>query len=134
MDLSFYTAWARGGPRGWEYGVSDERLLCTQEREVKKAGGLPGSRPERMWGGPGGGAPCALCGRDIGTEEMEFELQYSSKEEGSESYHVHVRCFTGWDVKHRSREAKERPLPGRSTGGIMEGGERNRINRGREPV
>lgn len=79
--------------------MSDERLLRTQAREAIRAGRSPDRVPERMWGGPGSGAVCAVCGRNVGKEEMEFELQFSLKADGSDSYHFHVRCFAAWELE-----------------------------------
>src|SRR5688572_17527311 len=37
---------------------------------------LPREAPQRMWGGTGSGAPCAICGERIGADQLEYELEY----------------------------------------------------------
>jgi hypothetical protein len=74
--------------------MSDECVLRAPAREAIKTGNLPAQRPERMWGGPGTGASCAVCGKTIGTVEIEFELQFASDVGcGAANYMVHARCF-----------------------------------------
>lgn len=131
--LSFYTAWADGRSEGREQSVNDERALRIRAREAMKAGSLPERPPERMWGGPGGGCLCAVCGRNIGKEEMEFELQFSSTEEGFKSYHVHVRCFAAWELERRSADSNDHLLPPRKPGGIINSCEPNGTNQGGGP-
>ena len=110
--------------------MSDERVLPAQARQAMKGGGLPEHRPERIWGGLGSGASCALCGRDIGPEEMEFELQFSSNEHRcSGNYHVHVRCFAAWEGERRNEGSNGHVLPRISDSGIM-GCESNAASQG----
>jgi hypothetical protein len=124
MDLSFYT-WPESAIRGeGTTKMSDERVLRTLARKVMKTGSLPESRPERMWGGPGGGSSCALCGMTIRGEEMEFELQFSSREDpGAGNYHVHVRCFAAWELERRNAESTDNSLPRVNDSHIMAGRE-----------
>lgn len=109
--------------------MRDERVLRAQVREAMKADSLPDGRPERMWGGPGSGAPCAVCGGSVGQQEMEFELQFSATEEGSGSYHAHVRCFAAWELERRSGGLSDHKLPRTDDDGIMSR-EHDRKNRG----
>ena len=57
-------------------------------------GRRPARPPERMWGGAGSGAPCAICGERIAPEQLEYELEYRGVGErrGRARFHVHVRC------------------------------------------
>jgi len=76
--------------------MGDESGLRAGAGDAVKPGKLPDRRPERMWGGPGSGGSCAICGKTIGTEEVEFELQFvSDGGSGTVSYQVHARCFAG---------------------------------------
>lgn len=36
---------------------------------------MPNRRSDRVWGGPGVGAPCTICGRVVSRDEMEFEVE-----------------------------------------------------------
>jgi hypothetical protein len=61
--------------------MSDDETLRKRVREAIDAGKLPDCSPVGMWGGPGCGASCAICGKQIGIEEVEFELEFSAGNE-----------------------------------------------------
>lgn len=82
--------------------MGDESVLPAGAADAMKTGKLPERRPERIWGGPGSGASCAICGKTIGTGEVEFELQFASDgSSGTANYHVHARCFAAWELERR---------------------------------
>jgi hypothetical protein len=58
--------------------MSDDGTLRQRVREAIDVGKLPVCSPVGMWGGPGCGASCAICGEQIGSEEVEFELEFSA--------------------------------------------------------
>jgi hypothetical protein len=62
---------------------------------------LPPEAPQRMWGGSGSGAPCAICGEHIGVDQLEYELEYRcvGNPHGRPSFHVHVRCCPAWELE-----------------------------------
>jgi hypothetical protein len=35
---------------------------------------LPSAKPEKVWGGKGTGQPCKGCGRPIGADDIEYEV------------------------------------------------------------
>ena len=82
----------------------DEHDLREQARTVIEAGKLPARRPDRTWGGPGVGAPCAVCGVPVGKDQLEFEIQFARDggNPGLDKYHVHVRCFAAWEFERES--------------------------------
>ncbi len=88
--------------------MSDETLLRTKAREAIEARRLPQSRPERVWGGPGIGASCAICGERLGRNDTEFELQFAGGHTGGglDTYHLHIGCFAAWELE---REVLEPP-------------------------
>ena len=63
---------------------------------------LPREAPQRMWGGSGSGAPCAICGERIGADQLEYELEYRCVDDpnGRPSFHVHIRCCSAWELEH----------------------------------
>jgi len=63
---------------------------------------LPREAPQRMWGGSGSGAECAICRERIGTDQLEFELEYRcvGNPNGRPSFHVHVRCCSAWELEN----------------------------------
>jgi hypothetical protein len=79
--------------------MNDECTLSEKADEGTGAPKLPTRRPDRMWGGPGLGADCAICRAPVKREEIEFELEFArdSDDPGQDTFHVHVRCFTIWE-------------------------------------
>ena len=57
----------------------DENILRRIARKVILDGKLPSRRPDRTWGGPGVGAPCAVCGVSVERDQMEFEIDFLFK-------------------------------------------------------
>jgi hypothetical protein len=110
--------------------MTDENLR-TWVQAAMKAGKLPAEPPERIWGGPGCGAACAVCGKAVGEHDVEFELQFTSESHpGASSYHMHIRCFAAWEVERRHGSPNGHSLPAVSNGGIMPGRERDATNQG----
>jgi hypothetical protein len=81
--------------------MNDEDTLRNKAREVIHSGKLPGRRPERMWGGRGSGAECAICGDPLEPEQFEFELQFAANGAHHDlaACHVHIRCFAAWEFE-----------------------------------
>lgn len=67
------------------------------------AGKLPDRAPERIWGGPGSGGACALCGEPVPAEQTELELEFSQNTQanGGGVHRLHARCFTLWELERR---------------------------------
>jgi hypothetical protein len=106
--------------------MNEENTLRLRAREAMKAGSLPRQRPQGIWGGPGTGAGCGVCGKPVGRDELEFELQFASDaDRGAASYHVHVRCFAAWEFERQNGGASNGDsLPRENGNGIMSGRER----------
>jgi hypothetical protein len=83
---------------GMAPGPPDESSLRAQARDAVRQGKLPARRPDRMWGGPGVGAPCTICELAVTGNELEFEVEFDTPG-GLEQFHVHVRCFAAWEVE-----------------------------------
>ena len=81
--------------------MPDEAFLREKARAVVQAGKLPARRPDRTWGGPGVGAPCAVCELPVTQNEMEFEIQFAH-DGGLDKFHVHIRCFAAWEFERRN--------------------------------
>jgi hypothetical protein len=54
-----------------------------------------------VWGGPGVGAPCAVCELPVTRSEMEFEVQFEHDggSPGLDKFHLHRRCFAAWEFE-----------------------------------
>ena len=57
--------------------MPDEPRLREQATEAIRNGKLPARSPDRTWGGPGVGAPCAVCDKPVTASEMEFEIEFA---------------------------------------------------------
>ena len=88
--------------------MPDETILRAKAREAIRTGKLPSRRPDHMWGGPGVGAFCTVCGEAVTEDQMEFEVQFAHDGDnpGLDKFHVHVRCFAAWEFE---RERDGRP-------------------------
>ena len=112
--------------------MGDERILRKMAHEAIRAGDMPTCGPERLWGGPGNGARCAICGSTVGRDETEFELEFRlDVDRGRGNYHVHARCFAAWELERQEpqkagipgNEARRpaREWPGSNASGVMGG-------------
>ena len=78
--------------------MPDEPILREKAREAIRSGKLPARRSDRMFGGPGSGHRCALCGKPLPREEMEIELEFNQRD-GLDQYHLHHRCYAAWEFE-----------------------------------
>jgi hypothetical protein len=83
--------------------MSDEETLRAKARAVVQAGKLPARSPDRVWGGPGVDAPCAVCELPVTKAEMEFEVEFARDGQGGggdlDKFHLHRRCFAAWEFE-----------------------------------
>jgi hypothetical protein len=92
--------------------MNDENTLRKLARGAIQAGKLPGRPPQRVWGGPGVGARCTICGKPAGPEEVEFELEFTRQDDGGlGNHHVHVQCFAAWEFERQHFDAPEGTAP-----------------------
>jgi hypothetical protein len=86
--------------------MNDESALRKRAREAMKLRRLPQRRPDKMWGGPGTGATCSVCGEPIRGDEMGFDLEFADVDgRGSVgSHHTHIRCFAAWEFERDKSE------------------------------
>jgi hypothetical protein len=84
----------------------DEHSIREKARAVIQSGKLPSRTPDRTWGGPGVGAPCAICDLPVRHTEMEFEIQFAradgNSNPGLDKFHVHLQCFAAWQFERES--------------------------------
>lgn len=79
--------------------MSNKGMLRDRVREAIRTRKLPDRSPERTWGGPGSGTCCAICDEQLRPDEVEFELEFATGDNGigGENCHVHVCCFSAWE-------------------------------------
>jgi hypothetical protein len=82
----------------------DDDSLREKARLAIDSGKLPNRTPDRTWGGPGVGAECSVCGRPVGRDEMEFEIEFAhdGTMPGLDKFHVHLRCFAVWEMERKA--------------------------------
>jgi hypothetical protein len=56
--------------------MPDEGIARERARAAIQAGKIPLRCPDRVWGGPGVGAPCAVCDLPITRDQREFEIEF----------------------------------------------------------
>jgi hypothetical protein len=81
--------------------MKDEAVLRDRARRAMLSGRLPGRRPDRIWGGPSGGAECAICGARVTPDELDFEIEFFRNEgdRGVDRHHVHIHCLAAWETE-----------------------------------
>jgi hypothetical protein len=81
--------------------MPDEPILREQARAVVRDGKLPNRHPDRIWGGPGAGAACAVCELPVRSDEKDLEIEFSRDggNPGLDRFHLHVRCFAAWELE-----------------------------------
>ncbi len=86
-----------------------ESELREQARQLIRQGSLPSAAPRQVWGGPGAGLSCALCGDAIPKSELEYEIDSKTG-----VLHFHFMCHAAWQLEClRATPGKtEAPSPG----------------------
>ncbi len=84
--------------------MTDESALRRYAREALDKGQLPRRRPDRMWGGPGDNAQCALCRQPLTRDDTALEVEFSDAGNLAPrvSHAFHVRCFAAWESERDS--------------------------------
>lgn len=81
----------------------DDSFLREKAREAIKAGTLPARSPDQVWGGPGTGARCAICGDSTTHAEVELEIEFADDGyPGGRSRYVHLRCFSIFELERQN--------------------------------
>lgn len=91
--------------------MSDSRRLSQRARDAISAGRIPDKAPESIWGGPGLGVPCPVCGQPVKSEESGFELEFVYPGERS-TCEVHVPCFHAWESARANAAAAQEARAG----------------------
>jgi hypothetical protein len=82
--------------------MNEETRLRELAREALRNGKLPNDRPHRMWGGPGCGASCAVCGLPIQANQTELELDFAREGLDQDNQHLHQHCFAAWEFEREN--------------------------------
>jgi hypothetical protein len=45
--------------------------------------------------------PCTICGKPVTPAQIEYELQFShdGATPGLDRFHMHLRCFSAWEME-----------------------------------
>lgn len=86
--------------------MTNERLREAARRAIR-SGAVPGHRAERIWGGLGTGARCAVCKVKVPQDDIELEVEFIVDEGRSRSLHMHQRCYASWEAERCAMETLE---------------------------
>jgi hypothetical protein len=93
----------------------DEITLRRKAREAIQSQKIPDRPPDRLWGGPGTGAACVICGRPLGREDMGFDVEFIHPDGGGVlNFPLHIRCFAVWELE---RDTAQGPPEGEAANG-----------------
>jgi hypothetical protein len=75
-----------------------ETELRPLARECIAKGRLPRNPPAKLWGGRGSGELCALCGKPIERDQVEYEVEVSL--DGTvRTFRFHIVCQSVWQLE-----------------------------------
>jgi hypothetical protein len=96
----------------------DEIKIREKTKTAIAAGKLPGRAPDRVWGGRGTGAQCAVCDDPVTDEDTELELEFLDPTGlGSPApYYVHARCWKLWEFELTNTVRSSWPSATEATG------------------
>ena len=86
--------------------MPDEGIARERARAAIRAAMIPIRRPDRVWGGPGAGAPCAVCELPITRDQLELEFDQVG---APDTLHFHIRCFAAWELERTKVEGAPPP-------------------------
>jgi hypothetical protein len=86
--------------------MPNEEEVRALARQVLRNTKIPRRDPDRTWGGPGADMPCTICGKRVTVSQMEYELQFShdGANPGLDRFHLHLRCFSAWEMERTKFE------------------------------
>jgi hypothetical protein len=104
-----------------ELDPGEGNSLRGKVRAAIEAGTIPRHPVGRVWGGPGNGESCAVCGRPVRPEELAFEIEIVAETGRSAERVFHSRCFAAWERECEPElgTLSERLLPGGLPGGTI---------------
>ena len=76
-------------------GFASADARSPRSRQFLRLKGLPDARFVKLWAGHGSLARCEGCGQVIGSDEMEFELQFRQGAETA-TIKLHRECWEPW--------------------------------------
>ena len=80
--------------------MPNDTRLREQARAVIESAKFPARSPDRIWGGNGIGAICAVCDWSVTGDELELEIEFAgSGARGGDKFHLHIRCFAVWELE-----------------------------------
>ncbi len=77
---------------------SDESILRDRVGALMREGRLPRRLPDRIWGVPGTGTRCMVCGGPLQHDEVVWEAEFR-QEHGPDNLRVHMQCFAAWEAE-----------------------------------
>ena len=82
--------------------------LLTLIRERVRTGQLPSGPGDKTYGSKGSNTPCACCGREIASHEIEYEVHFSSF---PRAFSTHFFCYQVWWGEWAARAVRRATEP-----------------------
>ena len=88
--------------------MPNESLLREQAREAITLEKVPSGQPDRLWGGHGVGAVCAICRRPVARNQFEIAIEFlrNGPVPGLDKHHLHLGCFMAWELERGLTQAR----------------------------
>ncbi len=97
--------------------MSEDRYLKAKVREAIVSGRFPDRAPDHVWGGPGTGVECAVCGEPTTHAEVELEVEFDRSDGAAAGSHFfHLHCFSLLEAERQQRSLLPRPPAGKADG------------------
>ena len=74
----------------------DKKALQAEVRNRIRSGLVPRWQNGRTFAGSGEGDPCECCDRQIGEQNIQYEVDFPSHEGGCRTVKVHMECYHIW--------------------------------------
>lgn len=79
----------------------DRCAIRARVRELLERNALPRGAQTGMWGGPGLGERCCVCGLPIRADELEVEVRFEG--EGAPiQLRLHQFCHAAWEMERQA--------------------------------
>lgn len=94
--------------------ANHESILREKAREAIRSGKLPRRPADRVLGGPGSGAACAVCAELIlrFMTELELHFDHDGVTSGTGKFPLHHQCFAAWEFERTKIDGQgpDKPL------------------------
>jgi hypothetical protein len=88
--------------------MGQDHMLRDRVQELIRSGTFPKWPPDRLWGGPGAGIGCAVCGEPVSQAQVGYEVEFQNALGAAITQCFHVRCYSQLESQMSSIPARPR--------------------------